>query len=129
MISDYFGISCRFIGDLSPHEPDCIIEMDIGKITIECKREKAKEKFVSAKESEEILGKGSKYNPIAYVTIGYPDFSKDAISNVENTSVTLVTCSALVKMLIRFWEKKLSKKDIINIMKSKTYVNDEKIEM
>jgi len=127
LINDCFGIPCKFIGDISPHEPDCIMGLDAGKIVIECKREKAKGKFVSAKESEEILGKGSKYSPMAYVTIGYPDFSEDAISNVKNTSITLITHSALAKMLIRFWEKKISKEDIINIMKSGTYINEEKI--
>jgi len=128
LINDYFGINCKFVGDLSPHEPDCMIEIDVGKITIECKRKKAANKLVSAKESEEILGKGSKYEPIAYVTIGYPDFTKDAISNAKNTSVTLITTSALAKILIRFWEGELSKEDIIDIMKGGNYVSDEKIE-
>lgn len=127
LINDYFGIPCRFIGDISSHEPDCIIEMDIGKIVIECKRERTEGKLVSARESEEILGKGSKYNPLAYVTIGYPDFSEDAIDNVKNTSITLITSNALIKMLIRFWEGKLSKENIINILKSRTYINEEKI--
>jgi len=121
LINEYFDISCKFIGDISSHEPDCIIEGVGGKIVIECKR-KTTTKFVSAKEAEEILGKGSKYNPIANVTIGYPDFSEDAINNTKTSSVTLITVNALVEMLIRFWEGRFSKEEIIEIMKSKKYV-------
>jgi helicase len=127
LFNEYFSVPCKFIGDISSHEPDCIIETTDGKITVECKRKITEKRFVSANEAEEILGKGSKYNPICYVTIGYPDFSKDAIDNVKASQVTLITINALAKMLIRFWEGKLSKDRIIEIIKSKKHVDDNDI--
>ncbi|MCD6445590.1 restriction endonuclease, partial [Candidatus Bathyarchaeota archaeon] len=84
------GIPCRFIGDISPHEPDCLIEINQEKMVIECKRKKGNE-LVSATEAEEIKGKGARYNPEAEITIGYPDFSEEAIKNVKHTKITLIT--------------------------------------
>jgi helicase len=128
LFNEYFNIPCKFIGDINTHEPDCIIKIPDGQIPIECKRKRAEEKLVSAKEAEEILGKGSKYNPVSYVTIGYPDFSKDAIENTKTSRVTLITVNALAKMLIRFWEGKLSKDNLIQMIKSGRYIDDKDVE-
>ncbi|MHA1267832.1 MAG: DEAD/DEAH box helicase [Candidatus Helarchaeota archaeon] len=126
LFNSYIEIPCRFIGDISTHEPDCLIEINNERIVIECKRKTGKE-LVSAKEAEEILGKGAKYNPIANVTIGYPDFSVEAKQNVSNTKITLITHAALAKILILFWEDKISKEQIINILKSGEYISEEYI--
>ncbi|MBU7026543.1 MAG: DEAD/DEAH box helicase [Theionarchaea archaeon] len=120
------GIRCEFIGDLDSHEPDCLIEWDNERFVIECKR-KSKDKLVSAKEAEEIWGKGKKYTPSANITICYPDFTKEAIVNAKNTEVTLVPCSALAKILIRFWENELTKDEIIKLIKSRNYVSYESV--
>lgn len=117
-------LSCKFIGDLNPHDPDCLIELDEGRIVIECKREKGKN-LVSAKEAEEIRGKGAKYRPIAEITVGYPDFSDNAINNVKNTHITLITHTVLAEILIKFWEGKITKDKIIEILKSGKYINED----
>ncbi len=122
VFNNYLGIKCSFIGDLSPHEPDCIIELRDGKkIVIECKRKKGG-RLVSATEAEEIIGKGLKYDPLANVTIGFPNFTDEAKENVENTKITLLKYSALAEILIAFWEGNLSKEEIIEILKSGRYI-------
>ncbi|MDF2956317.1 MAG: Replicative superfamily II helicase [Candidatus Alkanophagales archaeon MCA70_species_2] len=121
LFNDHFKIPCKFIGNLSLHEPDLLIEVEGGKIVVECKR-KIGNKFVSATEAEEILGKGAKYNPIAKVTIGYPDFEDVAKQNADRTKITLTTHVALAEMLLAFWERKISQEEIIEILKSGKYV-------
>ncbi|RLI25124.1 hypothetical protein DRO57_04870 [Candidatus Bathyarchaeota archaeon] len=121
LINDFLKLPCEFIGDIEPHEPDGLIEIDGQKIVIECKR-KAGNKLVSAKEAEEILGKGAKYKPIAFVTIGYPEFTQEAKDNVIHTKVTLIPYLSLAKMLIKYWEGKITQEEILDILKSKKYV-------
>jgi helicase len=121
VLGQHIGLQCRFIGDISPHEPDGLVETGKDKIAIECKRKKGLE-LVSAGEAEEILGKGAKYNPIAYVTIGYPRFSHEAVSNVKNTHITLLTHTALADILLHFWEGKLSKDNVLEILKRGTHL-------
>lgn len=120
VINDQFGIPCRFIGDISPHEPDCLIEIPEGKIVIECKTTKG---LVSAKEAEEILGKGAKYDPIANITIGNPDFCEEAIKNVEHTKITLISARMFAELLLQFWEGKIKEIDVLNMLRSGKYVN------
>ncbi|RLI45691.1 hypothetical protein DRO69_04725 [Candidatus Bathyarchaeota archaeon] len=116
LLNDYLGIPCKFIGDLSSHEPDCLIKLEEGNIVIECKR-KTGNKFVSATEAEQILGKGAKYDPIARVTIGYPDFVDIAKQNVHKTGITLMTHVNLAEILIAFWEGKITRDEVIDILK------------
>ncbi len=115
------GLSCEFIGDINMHEPDVLIEYKNEKIVIECKR-KIGTKLVSAGKAEEILGKGAKYKPTAYVTIGFPDFAQSAIDNVLNTKITQITHSKLAELLLKFWNGELSQEEIIGILKSKKYI-------
>lgn len=121
VVGQHIGLQCRFIGDISPHEPDGLLEKDSERIAIECKRKKGLQ-LVSAKEAEEVLGKGAKYNPIANVTIGYPRFSEEAAANVKNTHITLITHTALADLLLNFWEGKLSKEDVLEILKLGTHI-------
>lgn len=114
------GMKARFVGDLSPHEVDILIEADEGKIVAECKRKN--EELVGAKEAEEILGEGAKHKPVAFVTIGHPGFSDEAISNAAKTRITLIPHSALGEMLIGFWNNKLGRDDIWGVLKSQRYV-------
>jgi len=123
LFNDYLKIPCKFIGNLSLHEPDLLIEVEGGKIVVECKR-KIGNKFVSATEAEEILGKGAKYNPIPKATIGYPDFEDVAKQNADMTKITLITHVSLAEMLLAFWERKISKEKIIEILKSGKYVEN-----
>ena len=67
------------------------------------------------------MGKGSKYNPKYFLTIGYPDFSKEAIENVRNSGVTLITHTVLAEMLILKKESVISEEKILEIFKSKKY--------
>jgi helicase len=124
LFEKYIGLPCKFIGDISPHEPDCLVEINDERIVIECKR-KIGNRLVSANEAEEVLGKGVRYSPVASVTIGYPDFANDAKQNVSNTEITLITHTALARILISFWEKKLSKEEIVDILKSRKYISDQ----
>jgi len=123
LFNDYLKIPCKFIGNLSLHEPDLLIEVEGGKIVVECKR-KIGNKFVSATEAEEILGKGAKYNPISKATIGYPDFEDVAKQNADMTKITLITHVSLAEMLLAFWERKISQEKIIEILKSGKYVEN-----
>ncbi|MCW3135162.1 MAG: DEAD/DEAH box helicase [Methanophagales archaeon] len=123
LFNDYLKIPCKFIGNLSLHEPDLLIEVEGGKIVVECKR-KIGNKFVSATEAEEILGKGAKYNPIPKATIGYPDFEDVAKQNADMTKITLITHVSLAEMLLAFWERKISQEKIIEILKSGKYVGN-----
>jgi len=120
VINDQFGIPCQFIGDLNKHEPDCLIEIPEGKIVIECKTTKG---LVSAKEAEEILGKGAKYDPLANITIGKPDFCDEAIKNTEHTKITLISARMFAELLLQFWEGKINRSDILNVLKSGKYIN------
>jgi len=122
LFNNYLGIPCKFIGDISSHEPDLLIEVNEGKIVVECKRKKGN-KLVSATEAEEILGKGARYKPVANVTIGYPDFVNDAKENTQNTKITLITHIALIEILLAFWEGKISKDEVIAILRSGKYVD------
>ncbi len=122
LFNNYLEIPCKFIGDISSHEPDLLIEVNEGKIVVECKR-KIGNKLVSATEAEEILGKGAKYNPIAKVTIGYPDFVDDAKENTQDTKITLITHTTLIEILLAFWEEKISKEEVIDILRCGKYVD------
>jgi len=114
------GLNAIFIGDSEKHEVDGIVTIPEGKIVIEGKRkEKAN---VLATEAEEVLGKGARHNPISYVTIGFPDFVEEAKRNASNAKVTLIKASVVGDILIAFWERKLSKENIINILRSGKYI-------
>jgi helicase len=119
---DYLGLNSAFVGDASEHEADVIIETTEGKIAVEGKR--LERRNVTAREAEEVIGKGAKHKPIAYVTIGYPDFADEARKNCPKAKVTLISAAVLGDMLIGFWEKKLSQDDVIRILKSARYVED-----
>ncbi len=122
ILRNYIGLNAAFVGDASGHEADVIIEDDGGKIVIECKR--YDNRNVSAKEAEEVLGEGARHNPIAHVTIGYPDFADDAKLNCTTARVTLLPASVLGEILIGFWQKKISREDVLKTLKSARYVED-----
>jgi helicase len=116
------GIDAKFIGDLSPHEVDILMETDAGKIVAECKRKTVE--LVGAKEAEEILGEGAKHKPVAHVTFGFPDFSKDAITNAPKAHVTLIPHSILGELLIGFWSNKVETGRVLAILRSEVYVDN-----
>lgn len=116
-----FGLNAEFIGENRAHEPDILLKILEGSITIEAKRkEKGK---VSALESEEILGKGAKYNPIASVTIGYPDFVEVAKENATNANITLIAAPTLGEILVRYWQGKINVEEILSLLKMSRYVH------
>lgn len=118
-------MKASFVGDLSPHEVDILLQSDDGKIVVECKR-KSKE-LVGAKEAEEILGEGAKHKPVAFVTIGFPGFSEAAISNTAKTGITLIPHSTLGQILIAFWDKKLNRDDVWIILKSQKHISEDSV--
>jgi helicase len=118
------GLDCTFIGDTSHHEVDALIKIKEGVITIESKRKR--QGSVSATEAEEVLGKGAKYRPVAAVTIGYPDFSKDAAKNAANTKVTLVRTPLIGEILIEYWAGNLVIEDVISFLRAGKCVEDVK---
>jgi len=122
LLKTHIGLDAIFIGDAGEHEVDGLVTTPEGKIAIEGKRKKEKGN-VSAKEAEEVLGKGARHNPIANVTIGYPDFVEEAKRNAPHAKITLIKVSVLGEILIKFWEGKLSKEDVLGIMKSGKYIS------
>ncbi|MFC1803525.1 DEAD/DEAH box helicase [Thermoproteota archaeon] len=114
------GINATFIGDADQHGPDILIYTPDGDIVIECKRKESRN--VSAREAEEILGKGASFNPIANVTIGFPDFVEEAQKNVQNTKITLIKVPILGEVLLRVWSGKIGKDEVLSILKSGQYV-------
>lgn len=117
---DHLGLDAIYIGDTGEHEPDILVRTPKGNIAIESKRKERGN--VTAKEAEEILGKGARYNPIANVTIGFPDFVEEARKNVPKTKITLLKASVLGEILVRHWEGKIDQDDVISILKSGKYI-------
>jgi helicase len=122
IFKDYMGMKSAFVGDASEHEVDVIVETQEGEIVIEGKR--YDNRTVSAKEAEEIIGKGAKHAPIAHVTIGYPGFADEAKWNCPRAKVTLISASVLGDMLIGFWQGKLTQDDILRTLRSNRCVED-----
>src|SRR6266571_7521146 len=122
IFKNYFGLKAAYVGDAAEHDVDVIIETQEGMIVIEGKR--YDNRNVSAKGAEEIMGKGARHNPIARVTIGYPDFADEAKWNSPRAKVTLISASVLGDMLIGFWQGKLTQEDIIRTLKSNRCVDD-----
>jgi len=122
IFKDYVGLKSAFVGDASPHEVDVIVETKDGKIVIEGKR--CDRRNVSAIEAEEVIGKGAKHEPIANVTIGYPDFADEARKNASKSKVTLISGSLVGDILLGFWQNKLGQEDVLRILKSGRYIED-----
>jgi len=116
LLKDEFTIDATFVGESGEHEPDIVVSTTDGNIVIEAKRKESGR--VSAKESEEILGKGAKYKPIAHVTIGYPDFVEVAKENAISSKVTLITVAMIGEITTRFWRDEIKIADILTLLKS-----------
>jgi helicase len=114
------GIDCVHVGPSSIHDVDIIVNENNEKIVIDCKRKNNGEAVPSI-EAEEVLGKGKRHSPKAYVTIGYPKISKNAIVNIANTNITMLTLPKFAEMIVSCWEEKVSKEDILRLLKSGTY--------
>lgn len=125
ILNDYFKLSASYVGDSRPHDVDGIITLEKGVIVIEGKRQTSDR--VGPVKAEEVWGKGKKYYPIAYVTIGYPDFTTGSISNVHNTKITLLPHYIISKMLLDFVQEKISQDDIIKLLMSGEYLGYRKI--
>ena len=114
------GLNAKFLGDTA--RVDGLIIVPAGNIAIEGKR---KEKDnVKALEAEEVLGKGAEYNPVGYVTFGYPDFTEEAQKNATMTKITLINVTLLGEILLSFWEGKTSREKIVQLLLSGKYISD-----
>ena len=120
VFKEEFGLDAVYVGDKNPHEPDIVIKTVSGNIVVEAKRHQ--KGSVTALESEEILGKGAKYNPIANVTIGYPDFAEVAKQNVNSSKVTLISAAMFGKILVQFWAGKIKKEDVFSFLSCGKYI-------
>jgi len=119
LLNEEFNIAAEFIGQDGQHEPDILVHAPDGNIVIESKRKESG--LVSALESEEILGKGAKYKPIAHVTVGYPDFVELAKNNAPNSKIRLITAVKVGEMLIRFWKGEITTTDVLGLLKTCGY--------
>lgn len=130
IFNEELGIVAKFVGEDREHEPDIIVHTDDGDIAIELKRKENGK--VSTIESEEILGKGAKYNPIANVTIGYPDFVDVAKENSPSAGITLISVPVFGEILIAYWENNIKTKEILTILKKGriiTKIDDHSLEL
>jgi len=125
ILNDHFDILAYYVGDTRPHDVDGVINLEEGNIVIEGKRQKKDR--IGPIEAEEVWGKGQRHEPIAYVTIGYPDFSTGSIENVPNTKITLLPHYVIGKFLIDFYEDKITRENIINALLSGEYLGYRKI--
>jgi len=116
------GLDAVFVGDAAGYDVDGLVTIPDGRIAIECKR-KAKG-MVSANEAGEVLSKGAQHNPIAYLAIGFPDFTDEAKRNAARAKIALLRAPLLAEILLGFWEAKLSKDEIVAILRSENYVAD-----
>ena len=119
LFNEEFKIKAEFIGQDGQHEPDILMHAPDGNIVIESKRKESG--LVSALESEEILGKGAKYKPVAHVTVGFPDFVELAKSNAPNSKIRLITGVKVGEMLIRFWKGEITTTDVVKLLKTCGY--------
>lgn len=119
LLKEELKIEAEFIGQDGQHEPDILITTAEGNIVIEAKRKESG--LVSALESEEILGKGAKYKPIAHVTIGYPDFVEVARDNANSSKIRLISAVMFGEMLIRFWKGEIAISDALSLLRSAGY--------
>ena len=78
-------------------------------------------------EAEEVWGKGQRHSPIAYVTIGHPDFTRGAINNAENTGITLLPHYILGKWFVDYYKNEISTEEVIIHLKSGRYLGYRKI--
>jgi helicase len=117
----HMEVQAKFVGDIPGHDVDILIDTKAGRIVAECKR--ITKGLVSAKEAEEILGEGAKHAPVANVTIGYPDFSDEAIQNSSKTKIALITHSVIGEMLIRYWKGESTTDDMLKILGGQQYVS------
>lgn len=115
------GINATYVGDADQNGPDALIVVDEGKIVVEGKRKSSGK--VRAIEAEEIRGKGASFNPISYVTIGYPDFVEEAKSTSIHTKTTLLRADIIGAALLAYWEGSFTKSDMVNFLKSGGYVD------
>lgn len=114
-------LNAMYVGDVAGTDVDGLVKTKEGTIVIEGKRKEAGN--ISAKEAEEVRGKGARHNPIAYVTIGYPDFAEEAQENAKHTGTTLLRAHIIGEALVSYWERKFSGEDMINILKSRRYLS------
>jgi hypothetical protein len=113
------GVNCSYMEDTQAHDIDGLIEMQGHRITFDCKRNDDSN-LVKATQAEEILGKSASYEPADKVTIGYPDFSQDAMNNCNKANLTLISCRKLGEILVLFWEGKMTHDNILALLQSRT---------
>jgi replicative superfamily II helicase len=115
-------LNAMYIGDATGTNADALVITQQGKIAIEGKRKESGN--VSAKEAEEIRGKGARHKPISYVTVGYPDFVEESRSNAKNTRTTLIRADIIGEAMLSYWEGNFDSDDMIDILKSGRYVDE-----
>jgi len=120
--TNQFGITGIYVGDAKPHDVDGIIQTESGNIVIEGKRQDSDR--VGPVNSEEVWGKGQKHDPIAFVTLGYPDFTTGSIENVYHTGITLVPHYVVADWIIEYYRGNLTTDEIIENLMSGEYLGE-----
>lgn len=123
--TNQFGLTGIYVGDSQPHDVDGIIETDSGNIVIEGKRQSIDR--VGPVEAEEVWGKGKKHDPIAYVTLGYPDFTTGSIENVHYTGITLLPHYVVADWVIEYHKGSITSDEITENLRSGEYLGEREI--
>ncbi len=118
--NSYFGINAIYVGDSQPHDVDGLIITEDGNIVVEGKRQESDR--VGPVKSEEVWGKGQKHDPIAYVTLGYPDFTTGSIENVHYTGITLLPHYIVADWIIEYQQGNITIENIIEDLRSGEYL-------
>ena len=125
ILVEHFDMPARYVGDSRPHEVDGLISIKEGLIVIEGKRQERER--IGPIKAEEVWGKGKRHNPIAYMTFGYPDFTREAITNAENTGITLLPHYILGKWIVDYHKGDLTNSEILEKLRSGKYLGYRRI--
>ena len=116
------GLNVEYLEEKKNHRPDVLVHLKEGSIVIQCTA-RIEKNYVGIKKAGEILSQGPRYNPIAYIVVGRPDFDTRAIQNafqIEKTqNYKIIPLNVLCEMVVRFCENKLSIDNLVDVLKTK----------
>lgn len=116
------GLNVEYLEEEKNHRPDILVHLREGSIVIQCTA-RIEKNYVGVKKAGEILSQGPRYNPIAYIVIGRPDFDTKAIQNASQIekiqNYKMIPLNVLCEMVVRFYENKLSMNNVIDVLGTK----------
>lgn len=123
------GLRLRHISDRKPHRPDAITYVGETEDALIAWEFKAKKKnLVTQEEANEILSEGARYSPVAFVTVGKPDFDALPIENAaymaKRENYKLIPLEFLCELAIDVWEGKRTEQQVHEILlNARGYLN------